>query len=165
MVTQPPSQRVWMGNSRNHHQTKPSFLNPRDLALTACNHTLKLNCMLVRAPDAHNAWEYVVHAAYWTYRALGHVAADPPTRFDEPGSDFFERPAVGRTLAADLDRLRERGSRVRAFFLLPKIVFVVAAIAVSIVALGSVLELSLRTGVVVGLVLLLSQALLEDASL
>ena len=59
------------------------------------------------APDAHNAWEYVVHAAYWTYRALGHVAADPPTRFDEPGSDFFERPAVGRTLAADLDRLRD----------------------------------------------------------
>ncbi|WP_420456069.1 DinB family protein [Rubrivirga sp.] len=57
------------------------------------------------APDAHNAWEYLAHAAYWTYRVLRHVAADPPARFDEPGSDFFARPAEGRTLADDLDRL------------------------------------------------------------
>lgn len=59
------------------------------------------------APDAHNAWEVVVHAAYWTYRVLRHVAAEPPARFDEAGSDFFARPADGRTLAADLDRLRD----------------------------------------------------------
>ena len=59
------------------------------------------------APDAHNAWEYLVHAAYWTYRVLRHVAADPAEAFDEAGSDFFERPAEGRTLAADLDRLRD----------------------------------------------------------
>lgn len=59
------------------------------------------------APDAHNAWEYVVHAAYWTYRVLRHVAADPPAHFDEPGSNFFERPAERRTLAADRDRLRD----------------------------------------------------------
>lgn len=57
-------------------------------------------------PGAHNAWEYAVHAAYWTYRALRHVAAEPPEAFDEPGSDFFERPAEGRPLADDLDRLR-----------------------------------------------------------
>ncbi len=59
------------------------------------------------APEAHNAWEYVIHAAYWTYRVLRHIAAEPPARFDEPGSNFFARPAEGRTLAADLDRLRD----------------------------------------------------------
>ena len=59
------------------------------------------------APEAHNAWEYVVHASYWTYRVLRHVALDPPAHFDEPGSNFFARPAEGRTLAADLDRLRD----------------------------------------------------------
>ena len=59
------------------------------------------------APDAHNAWEYVSHAAYWTYRVLRHVAADPPARFDEAGSNFFARPADGRTLADDLHRLHD----------------------------------------------------------
>jgi len=59
------------------------------------------------APDAHNAWEYVVHAAYWTYRVLRHVAEEPPAHFDEAGSNFFARPADGRTLADDLDRLRD----------------------------------------------------------
>ena len=66
------------------------------------------------APDAHNAWEYVVHGAYWTYRVLRHVAPAPPTRFDEPGSDFFERPAPGHSLADDLARLSDWHGRLRA---------------------------------------------------
>ncbi len=59
------------------------------------------------APGAHNAWEYLVHAGYWTRRALRLVAAEPPAQFDEPGTNFFERPAQGRTLTDDLDRLRD----------------------------------------------------------
>ena len=66
------------------------------------------------APDAHNAWEYVVHAAYWTHRALRHVAPDPPQEFDEPGSNFFPRPAPSRTLAGDVERLRQWHGRLRA---------------------------------------------------
>ena len=73
------------------------------------------------APEAHsrgpapvNAWEYAVHAAYWTYRVLRHVAAEPPARFDEPGSNFFARPADGRTLAGDVARLRDWHQRLVA---------------------------------------------------
>lgn len=65
------------------------------------------------APDAHNAWEYIVHAAYWTYRVLRLVAEAPPAAFDQPGSDFFERPAPGRTLDADRQRLGDWHRRLR----------------------------------------------------
>ncbi|MEM1056236.1 MAG: DinB family protein [Bacteroidota bacterium] len=53
----------------------------------------------------HNAWELAVHAAYWKYRVLRYVAKEPPERFSEPGSNFFERPAEGARLDADLETL------------------------------------------------------------
>ena len=65
------------------------------------------------APGRPNAWELAVHAAYWKYRVLRHVAAAPPAAFDEPGSNFFARPAAGRTLAADLARLDVWHERLR----------------------------------------------------
>lgn len=65
------------------------------------------------APGARNAWEYIVHAAYWKYRVLRVVADDPPGRFDEAGSNFFERPLGDRRLGDDLDRLRSWHGRLR----------------------------------------------------
>ena len=59
------------------------------------------------APDRHNAWELAVHAAYWKYRVLRHVAADPPRAFSEVGSNFFARPAEGARLGEDLDILAD----------------------------------------------------------
>ena len=65
------------------------------------------------APGAHNAWEFVVHADYWTDRVLQHVAVDPPPRFAEPGSNFFTRPAGGALLGDDIRRLRDRHAALR----------------------------------------------------
>ena len=65
------------------------------------------------APDAHNAWELAVHAAYWTWRAL--AALDPEAGpFEEPGEDFFPRPVEGRRLGDDLARLEAWHRRLRA---------------------------------------------------
>ena len=64
------------------------------------------------APDAHNAWEYAVHAAYWAWRAL--TALDPETGpFGEPGENFFGRPADGHRLGDDLARLEACHRRLR----------------------------------------------------
>lgn len=43
-------------------------------------------------PERHNVWELLVHAAYWKYRVLRKLSGDAPSSFDEPGSNFFERP-------------------------------------------------------------------------
>ena len=67
----------------------------------------------------HNAWELAVHAAYWKYRVLRYVGADPPDGFSEPGSNFFARPAEPARLADDLATLddwhRQLVEAVRAF--------------------------------------------------
>lgn len=52
-------------------------------------------------PDRHNAWEIVVHAAYWKYRLCRLLAADPPASFSFPGSDWWVRPGDGSEPTAD----------------------------------------------------------------
>jgi len=44
------------------------------------------------APERHNIWELVVHAAYWKYRVCRHLAPKGFPTFDLPGSNFFSRP-------------------------------------------------------------------------
>lgn len=43
-------------------------------------------------PERHNAWELVVHAAYWKYRVCAALAELPRGSFELKGSNFFERP-------------------------------------------------------------------------
>ena len=65
-------------------------------------------------PDRHNVWELAVHAAYWKYRVLRYVAADPPAAFDEPGSDWFERTGgPEEAWETDKERLRAWHTRLR----------------------------------------------------
>ena len=61
------------------------------------------------APGRHNAWEIVVHAAYWKYRVVRLVAAEPPAAFTLAGSDWFERPveATERAWKDDVELLRD----------------------------------------------------------
>ncbi len=66
-------------------------------------------------PERHNAWEEMVHAAYWKYRVLRYVATDPPEGFDEAGSDWFERTeGTAAQWDADRKRLRVWHARLRA---------------------------------------------------
>lgn len=68
------------------------------------------------APGRHNAWEVVVHAAYWKYRVVRLVAAEPPAAFTIAGSDWFPRPeeATARALKADIELLRDWHRRLVA---------------------------------------------------
>ena len=66
-------------------------------------------------PERHNIWEIAVHAAYWKFRILRYVAADPSDVFDEPGSDWFERTEGTATRwAADKKRLRDWHTQLRS---------------------------------------------------
>jgi hypothetical protein len=67
-------------------------------------------------PERHNIGELVVHAAYWKYRVVRLIAADPPRAFSLPGSDFFARPAEPTADAwrEDLALLREWHERLAA---------------------------------------------------
>ena len=60
-------------------------------------------------PGRHNAWELIVHAAYWKYRVvrLLDVASEMPFTF--VGSNFFGRPveATKGALKAEVDVLRD----------------------------------------------------------
>ena len=58
-------------------------------------------------PERHNAWEIVVHAAYWKYRLCRHLAADPPAAFTLPGSDWWVRPVPDRGGGAAAKRASE----------------------------------------------------------
>lgn len=44
------------------------------------------------APDAHNIWEYALHAAYWKYVVRRRITGEKRGSFPLPGSDFFMRP-------------------------------------------------------------------------
>lgn len=57
----------------------------------------------------HNAWEYVVHAAYWKYRVVRLLEPSSREPFTFVGSNFFERPieATSAALKADVAVLRE----------------------------------------------------------
>jgi hypothetical protein len=50
-------------------------------------------------PGAHNAWELLVHAAYWKYVVWRRLTGAARGSFPLDGSNFFERP-VQRTTAA-----------------------------------------------------------------
>jgi hypothetical protein len=44
--------------------------------------------------ERHNAWEYVVHAAYWKYRVVRLLDATSEEAFTLAGSNFFDRPVT-----------------------------------------------------------------------
>jgi len=95
------------------------------------------------ARNRHNAWEIVVHAAYWKYAVTRRFSETPRGSFPLKGSNWFGRPegaqvtesawradrallesthaalrtAVARLTSADL-RKTPRGSRVSNFDLL-----------------------------------------------
>ncbi len=45
------------------------------------------------APDRHNIWETVVHAAYWKYIVRRRLLAEAKGTFPLKGSNWFKRPA------------------------------------------------------------------------
>jgi hypothetical protein len=44
------------------------------------------------APDRHNAWEHVVHAAYWKYVVRRRLLGEKRGSFSLKGSNWFARP-------------------------------------------------------------------------
>jgi hypothetical protein len=56
------------------------------------------------APDRHNVWELVVHAAYWKYVVRRRLTGEKRGRFALEGSNFWVRPLVDSDAAwvADL---------------------------------------------------------------
>lgn len=55
------------------------------------------------APGRHNAWELVVHCAYWKYVVWRRLTAAPKGSFPLSGSDWWERP--GDVTGDDADAL------------------------------------------------------------
>jgi hypothetical protein len=47
-------------------------------------------------PGRHNAWELVVHAAYWKYAVRRRLTGEKRGSFALAGSNWFERPVPGR---------------------------------------------------------------------
>ena len=47
------------------------------------------------APDRHNIWELVVHAAYWKYIGLRRLTGGKKGSFSLEGSNWFERREGG----------------------------------------------------------------------
>ena len=48
------------------------------------------------APGRHNVWELIVHSAYWKYVARRRITGDRRGSFPLGGSNWFERPVLGR---------------------------------------------------------------------
>lgn len=46
------------------------------------------------APDRHNVWEHVVHAAYWKYVVRRRLLGEKRGSFPLKGSNWFERPGA-----------------------------------------------------------------------
>ena len=59
------------------------------------------------APGRHNIWELIVHSAYWKYVARRRITGDRRRSFPLDGSNWFERPVLGRG-----DRAIVRGVRL-----------------------------------------------------
>ena len=47
------------------------------------------------APERHNIWEIVVHAAYWKYVVKRRITGEKRGSFPLKGSNFFPRPVAG----------------------------------------------------------------------
>ena len=54
------------------------------------------------APGRHNIWELTVHAAYWKYAVRRRLTGEKRGSFAEKGSNFFARPAAGKSWEADV---------------------------------------------------------------
>lgn len=54
------------------------------------------------AKGRHNIWEIAVHAAYWKYAVRRRLTGEKRGQFALAGSNWFERPDGGATLAGDL---------------------------------------------------------------
>lgn len=46
------------------------------------------------APDRHNAWEILVHSAYWKYVARRRLAGEKRGSFPRKGSNWFSSPSA-----------------------------------------------------------------------
>jgi len=68
------------------------------------------------APDAHNVWELMVHAAYWKYAAWRRLTGAKRGSFPLAGSNFFERPVemTDRAWRTDLGLLESMHRDLRA---------------------------------------------------
>jgi len=55
------------------------------------------------APDRHNIWELVVHAAYWKYIGLRRLTRSARGSFVYKGSNWFPRPESASTAAWKAD--------------------------------------------------------------
>ena len=67
-------------------------------------------------PGRHNAWELVVHAAYWKYVVRKRVSGTPRGGFPLAGTNFYPREGAfdeGRW-QADLDLLADEHRQLRA---------------------------------------------------
>ena len=75
------------------------------------------------APDRHNIWEIVVHAAYWKYAARRRLTGQARGSFPLKGSNWFPRPqdATEKAWRADIALLDEMHRSLRdAVLLLPE---------------------------------------------
>jgi hypothetical protein len=68
------------------------------------------------APQRHNIWEIVVHAAYWKYAVYRRLTGEPPGSFALTGSNWFARPQESTETAwrTDLRLLAETHKLLRA---------------------------------------------------
>ncbi len=55
------------------------------------------------APDRHNIWELIVHAAYWKYSVYRRFVGDPKIKFALKGSNWLQRPSVAADDSLRLD--------------------------------------------------------------
>ena len=67
-------------------------------------------------PGRHNAWELVVHAAYWKYVVRQRISGGKRGSFPLAGSNFFGRPGAFDTArwATDLALLADQHAQLRA---------------------------------------------------
>lgn len=68
------------------------------------------------APDRHNIWEELVHAAYWKYTVRRRLTGEARASFPLTGSNFFPRPERGTEAEwkQDLALLADQHRQLRA---------------------------------------------------
>jgi uncharacterized damage-inducible protein DinB len=68
------------------------------------------------APERHNVWEHVVHAAYWKYIVRRRLLGEKKGSFPLKGSNWFVRPVVleARAWLEDVALLEEMHQTMRA---------------------------------------------------
>jgi hypothetical protein len=68
------------------------------------------------APQRHNIWEHVVHAAYWKYTVRRRLLGEKRGSFPLKGSNWFVRPGglEGGSWSSDVALLEEMHQKLRA---------------------------------------------------